>query len=492
MKNTNVLALVGAPTEKLIAGLAAAPNSGVRAESSNPDGSWNLLQIGLPCPVHHGSCIAHVALCNSDDACTDSVWCDSAEDEDGALRRSLTQIAQIGLEAIDSLEPRKIRVHRKTGEIAAINSTNESERADTTLTKPGTTRPSRKLVLTAASAIKPRPVRWLWEGRQAIGSLGLIAGGEGLGKSTLAYTVAAQVTRGELPGAFEGVPKAVLIAATEDSWSHTIVTRLIAAGADLDRVHRVEVLNAENITVGLRLPSDNRELHQAALQTDAALLILDPLMSRLGELDTHKDAEVRQALEPLVAVADSAHLAVIGLIHHNKGGSSDPLQLVMGSKAFTAVARAVHTVIRDPDDEDRRLFGTPKNNLGRSDLPTLPFTIESFAVPTDEGTAYTGKLIWGEPRNETVTSILERAESKKRGVQYTTRKEAHGWLEEHLTAADEPLPSSTVKAEGEAAGFNPRTISRAASELGVIVEQEGFPRRTLWSMPERSDHGASG
>ena len=53
----------------------------------------------------------------------------------------------------------------------------------------------------------------------------------------------------------------------------------------------------------------------------------------------------------------------------------------------------MHTVVPDPDDEAdaRRLFGTPKNNLGRADLPTLGFTIVSHAVETDEGTNWTGR-----------------------------------------------------------------------------------------------------
>jgi hypothetical protein len=59
----------------------------------------------------------------------------------------------------------------------------------------------------------------------------------------------------------------------------------------------------------------------------------------------------------------------------------------MASKASTAVARAVSVVVPDPDDESgrRRLFGTPKNNLGRDDLPSLGFTIESATVDTDDG-----------------------------------------------------------------------------------------------------------
>ena len=63
------------------------------------------------------------------------------------------------------------------------------------------------------------------------------------------------------------------------------------------------------------------------------------------------------ALEPLVAMADMINISVLGLIHHNKSGATDPLQVVMASKAFPAVARSVHTVIPDPDDEasNRRL-----------------------------------------------------------------------------------------------------------------------------------------
>ena len=91
----------------------------------------------------------------------------------------------------------------------------------------------RHVVLTSADSIKPRPVFWLWKNRLALGTLGLLAGREGVGKSTLGYWIAARITQGDLFGCFAGTPKAVLVCATEDSWEHTIVPRLMAAGADL-------------------------------------------------------------------------------------------------------------------------------------------------------------------------------------------------------------------------------------------------------------------
>ena len=181
---------------------------------------------------------------------------------------------------------------------------------------------SREIRITPASAIKPRRVWWLWDGRLAVGTLALLAGREGLGKSVLAYTIAAMITRGELPGEHFGTPKAVLVAATEDSWAQTIIPRLIAAGADLDRVYKVEIM-ADEVHRELDLPIDLERVRQVVLETGAVLLILDPLLSRLSDrLDTHKDAEVRLALEPMVAMAEKIDLTIWGLIHPTRAAAA--------------------------------------------------------------------------------------------------------------------------------------------------------------------------
>lgn len=342
--------------------------------------------------------------------------------------------------------------------------------------------PERRLVLAAADSIKPRPVFWLWDGRLALGTLGLLAGREGLGKSTLGYWAAARATRGELEGIYRGVPKSVLVCATEDSWEHTIVPRLIAAGADLARVFRVEVLNALDIHVGLSLPRDLIALERAAGETDAALLLLDPLMSRLGDLDTHRDAEVRQALEPLVAIADRTGMAALGVMHYNKSGSTDPLQVVMGSRAFTAVARSVHAVVPDPDDESdtRRLFGTPKNNLGRTDLPTLSFAVVSHAVDTDEGTAWTGRLEWGEEMTGSIGDAMRRASGSDDDK--SAASEAGDWLADHLAIQGGTDDSASIKRAGQKAGHSLSALQRARRKIGATLTSEGFPRRTFWTL----------
>ena len=87
-----------------------------------------------------------------------------------------------------------------------------------------------------ASEIEPLSIEWLWEGFLPLGALSMLYGTEGDGKSTFAMRLAADATRGTLPGALEGKPASVEIIAYEDDAAAVIVPRLLAAGADLDRV----------------------------------------------------------------------------------------------------------------------------------------------------------------------------------------------------------------------------------------------------------------
>ena len=206
------------------------------------------------------------------------------------------------------------------------------------------TRTVRKI---RASDMTMRATRWLWQEGDTtrwvpLGGLTLLGGREGVGKTTIGYGTAGKVTRGTLPGAFYGTPKSVVIAATEDAWEQTVLPRLVAAGADLDRVYRVDAITPDGFPEGLSLPEDVAGLRQICEDDDVALVLLDPLIGTVGKaLDSHKDADVRRALEPLSRLAHDTGVALLGLIHVNKTQGNDLLTRLMASRAFSAVARAV-------------------------------------------------------------------------------------------------------------------------------------------------------
>jgi hypothetical protein len=330
--------------------------------------------------------------------------------------------------------------------------------------------------------IEPRRVRWLWDERVPQGAITLLGGREGIGKSILAYTLAAQVTQGTLEGERFGDPRPVIVVAHEDSWPHTIVPRLMAAGANLGLIHRVTVTVGHVETGSLVLPLDIEELGQVVFGLGAALVVLDPIISRLDAgLDTHHDAEVRRALEPLAEAADRGNFSVLGLIHLNKSKEADPLTMLMASRAFAAVARAVLFVTMDPEQPEMRLLGQPKNNLGRTGLDTRMFDVVGDEVGKDEGKPIvTGKLRWCGTSERTILDALHDAARSPSAREQS--REAEGWLREYLRV-QRVMSSSEVKAAAADEGIAERTLHRARERIGAGVVRRGFQGGAFWAAP---------
>ena len=86
------------------------------------------------------------------------------------------------------------------------------------------------------------------------------------------------------------------------------------------------------------LPRDIAALEQAVIEHDAALVIIDPVMSYLDpDVDSHKDQSVRSALMPLAAMCQRTGVAVLLLRHLNKDSSKSALYRGGGSIAFAAL-----------------------------------------------------------------------------------------------------------------------------------------------------------
>jgi len=342
----------------------------------------------------------------------------------------------------------------------------------------------RKLTLTPLSEVRMLATRWLWDGRIALGTFALLAGREGIGKSTIAYTIAADVTQGRLTGHSFGTPRSVIIAATEDSFSRTIVPRLVGANADLKRVFRVEV-QSDGLVSGIDLPTDLLELEAMVRRQDVALILLDPLTSRLSEtLDTHKDADVRQALEPIASIAERNNCVALGIIHVNKSSGKDAGDLIMGSRAFNAVARSSMMVVVSPEEPDLRILAMAKNNLGRMDLDALTYRIDGQCIGLDENDeeVWTGKVEWVGSDTRHISELIEAAH---KGPHRESQVElCMTWLSGTLSQAGGSALVAEVKHAAKEAGFSPKTIRTASEELEVErIRLPGKPPVFEWRLP---------
>lgn len=348
--------------------------------------------------------------------------------------------------------------------------------------------PRRRLKVRKMSSVTRRAVRWLWREKIPVGSLVLLVGREGIGKSTVAYDLAASVTRGKLPGDDFGRPRGVIVVATEDSLESTIAPRLDAAGADDDLVYEVVAETPDGLTEDLRLPVDIAALETLVRENDIAMVILDPLTSRIAEqLDTHKDADVRRALEPLTSFCEATGACVVGLMHVNKTGSGDPANQIMGSRAFPAVARAVLFIQPDednPDHEKCSILEVVKANLGPKGKDNLLFEVTEIQTGFDEEQQLpivSSKIHWMGNTDRTVKDAMEAS-----GDTSNDREEIDGasaWLRDFLTVEGGEAASTDVKREGSKAGYSESALKRARKKLAYGVTQQGYPRRTVWYIP---------
>lgn len=305
----------------------------------------------------------------------------------------------------------------------------------------------RRLRVIPASALRMRPAQWLWDRRIPGGAITLLTGREGIGKSTTSYDLIAKITRGTLPGKQLGTPRSVGIVATEDAWEEVILPRLVAAGADPERVFQFDAVNPVGDSVPLSVPADLPRVAVECTENDIVLIVLDPLMSVIPSgLDTHKDRDVRQALDPLAKFCASTGVSVLGLIHVNKSTTSDPLNSIMASRAFTAVARSVLYCIVDPEAEreDRFLFGHVKSNLGPKQ-PSLSYRIAQVTLEVeDEDSAegdiveiVTSRVIWCGEDARTIASVMDAPRAARPRGELATR--ILDWLAEQpgaVAAAD--------------------------------------------------------
>jgi hypothetical protein len=351
---------------------------------------------------------------------------------------------------------------------------------------------STKLVLTPASSYTPRAHRWLVPGMIPRGALTLLSGREGLGKSTWAYTLAAAVTRGTVPGDLHGRPADVFIAATEDDWPTTIVPRLMAAGADLGRVHNaIDVIRGgpggESV---LTFPEDGAALAAALAEHEVALLILDPLLPRIGKgYDTHKDQPVRQGLAPLVEAAGATRTAVLGIIHRNKSEKSDLADTTMGSRAFTAVARSVLAVLRHPENPDLRLIGAFKANAAKDTVSARVFEIRAVEIGQDPDDGMPISGTYAEDLGSYTASIAEANAAGQTAAgprANSLQAEAEIFLARTISAHGGSVSRPIVFAENENRGseaFSPSALTRAADSLNVTKSKPGFQGTGVWSTP---------
>ena len=297
-------------------------------------------------------------------------------------------------------------------------------------------------------------VEWLWEGYIPVGKLTILQGDSGKGKTMAMLNLIAAFTTGrdllDPPGSPQiREPINVIYQTAEDGLADTVKPRLVAAGADCSRVSVID--EGERM-----LSMTDERLIWAIRETDAGLVVLDPIQAYLGEnVDMHRANEVRPRLKHLgdIAAVNSCGMVLIG--HLNKKDSGKPEYRGLGSIDFTAAARSVILCAESPRDRDVRVLASTKCSL------TYPPDPVAFRLSKERG------FEWEGTYDITAEELLQSTRVK--GQKTIAAKE---FLAAELPEPGEYIPSTELMDKAKEKKIAEKTLRNAMKDLGITSHKE--------------------
>ena len=352
------------------------------------------------------------------------------------------------------------------------------------------------------AGVTPKKVDWLWWPWIPRGKLTMFEGEPDVGKSTMTLTWAALVSKGggwprtvvqgKASRNKRGVrePADVVIVGVEDDIADTVVPRLMAAGADLGRVHTfARPRDDDGRPVPFVVPEDVDKLKKAIEEVDAALVIVDPIAAFMSDsVKAGSDSSNRKALMELADVAEQTGASIVLVRHLNKATGMSAKHRGGGSIAFTALARSSLIAAKLPPNDDRAntdaTYGLAsiKGNLAKAPQ-ALGYRLESS--PDDRDSPV---VVWAGVLDDTADQLVgadgARPDARKNAP---ARDEAERLLKQVLAAGpmDANEARRVIKKE---VGCSDKTVNSAATKLFVtkrqIRDDRGRVTSWQWELPD--------
>ena len=317
-----------------------------------------------------------------------------------------------------------------------------------------------KLKIVKMSEVELQKVNWLWYPYIPFRKITIIQGDPGEGKTTLALRLAAACSTGQaFPGMEISEPFNVIYQTAEDGLGDTIKPRLMEAGADQDRV-----LNIVEDTSSLTLL--DKRIEAAIVQTNAKLMILDPIQGYLGgKIDMNRANEIRSVLKNVAAVAERTGCAIVLVGHLNKAAGASSAYRGLGSIDFRAAARSVLLVGRMKKEPNVRVMVHDKSSLAPEGKSL------AFSLGDENG------FRWLDGYNDI------SADELLCGFNGETKAAAAEELIRDMLSGGEKIPCETIFSMAEARGISQRTVNEAKKKIHGIQSRK-IGKRWVWWISE--------
>lgn len=339
------------------------------------------------------------------------------------------------------------------------------------------------LVWTSAADIEPEPVTWLWKDMIPQGKITLFAGESGIGKTQVLCDIMSRVSVGKpFPGTDAPTPigKSLYLSGDNDGNSDTIIPRLIACGADRNKIVIQSSTKSDGDGYALYNELDNIAQRMHA-DGNFKLFIIDPLTSFFKDgHDNNSATSVRRLLSRLGDLAEETGVAVVHVNHLTKDVNRKLQHRILGSGAYTHGSRVVMAAVKAGDDY---YLGKCNANV-TGEQGVYAYQMESKTILSSSG--WPIECWYAEIDDEVINEKIEEFHQIAVSTRGDRGEIAESVLEEALEDGLWHMKTHLVDAVQREVQISERQIERiAVSRLQIDSEMTPeSPPRAKWRLPK--------
>ena len=328
-----------------------------------------------------------------------------------------------------------------------------------------------------AAETEEKQAEWIIPGYIPRGCITVIAGEGGVGKTSVWCSLISSITTGNhsfllgnaVPKEFSGKAENVLALTSEDSWSHTLVSRLRNNKADLRKVNYIDSGNPRFAEIDFT--SDYLKGLVDANRPN--VIIFDPIQSFVPTKMKMSDRNaMRKCFSTLMGFGEKYGTTCIIIVHANKQSGVWGRKRIADSSDIWDASRSI-LMTGIASDGKTRYISQEKSYYGALQ-DTVLFTLEN-SVPIFKG--YTKK----KDRDFVLSESKERA---IRPATDTAKEFVMGELEEHAQMEIKELDRLA-----QLVGISKNALKNSKAELKkegkIHISAKGFGKDKVYTISKR-------
>lgn len=303
---------------------------------------------------------------------------------------------------------------------------------------------TKELKLVCLDDVKAEQPKWIWYPYIPLGTIVLLVGDPGIGKTYIALWIASILSNG---GKFpfdtnnqneDFGPSNIIFQNGEDGVSYTLKQRLELLRADSKHIFMID--ESDNM-----FQLDDLLLFEESLKRlSPKLVIIDPIQRYIPNgKSMDKANDVRSTLSPIRDLAEKYNCTIIIIMHRNKGNKTPSLYRALGSIDFVGTARSMLTV---EENNSKKYIHHTKSSMG-----------------------IIGKSIQYEITNDGIEIKEAISPAELEDNQDRKLDKAIDFLKKSLK--DGYMPSLELSYQAEEQEISKSTLKRAKKKLGIEVLQ---------------------